>query len=451
MKPETDRNIITRFPPSPTGFLHIGSVRTALFNYLFAKKLSGNFILRIEDTDRERSTKDFEQDILSGLEWLGLLHDNKEVVRQSERGEVYKKYLKTLVDSGKAYISKEEIKEEGDRSEVIRFKNPNKKITFTDLIRGDITFDTTELGDFVIAKSLTEPLYHLAVVIDDFEAGVTHVIRGEDGISNTPRQILIQEALGASRPIYAHLPLILAEDRSKLSKRKHGERVSLKYYIDQGYLKEVLINFVALLGWNPGGEKEIFDLPELIQLFDISKVQKGGAVFNEEKLRWINKEYVKKMSEEKLIENISAYFPAFKDLSQTQQKKLIPVLTERTSTFGDIRTEAEKGEWAYFFEAPQISKEKLVWKDSNPAETRTHLEYIKNTLEKIDDSHFNAPKLKESVWDYATLKGRGNVLWPLRYSLSGKDKSPDPFTLGDILGKKETLERILKALASLQN
>ena len=269
--------------PSPTGNFHVGSVRTALFNFLFARKNTGKFILRIEDTDKQRSKKEFEDDILKSLKWLGLKYD--ECYRQSERGEVYKSYIKKMLENGTAFESEEEEKK------VIRFKNPNKKVKFNDLVRGEIEFDTTELKDFVIAKSVDEPLYHLAVVIDDFESGITHVIRGEDHISNTPRQILIQEAIGATRPIYAHLPLILAPDRSKLSKRKHGESVSLDYYRNKGYSPEAIINYLALLGWNPGTEQEIFTLDELIKVFDLSRVHKGGAIFDEKKLAWVNRQH----------------------------------------------------------------------------------------------------------------------------------------------------------------
>src|ERR1035437_1175772 len=299
----TKPKVVTRFAPSPTGFLHIGSVRTALFSYLYARQNNGKFVLRIEDTDKARSTPEFEKDIMEGLEWLGLKHD--EFFRQSERADIHKKYLQTLIDKGIAYISKEKVEKEGDREEVIRFKNPNKKVAFDDLIRGKVEFDTTELGDFVIAKSLNEPVFHFAVVADDFDAGITHVIRGEDHISNTPRQILIQEAIGAPRPIYAHLPLILAEDRSKLSKRKHGETVSLKFYRDQGYLKEALNNFVGMLGWNPAYDEELLSLDDFVQKFTIEKVQKGGAIFNVEKLKWLNREYIKKMPADELLPIIS--------------------------------------------------------------------------------------------------------------------------------------------------
>lgn len=272
--------------PSPTGNFHVGSVRTALFNFLFARKNTGKFILRIEDTDKDRSKKEFEDDILESLKWLGLKYD--EFYRQSERIEIYKKYLQKLIDENKAYISAET---EGENREVVRFRNPNKQMVFEDLVRGKVEFDTTELGDFIIAKNLNEPLYHLAVVVDDFEAEITHVIRGEDHISNTPRQILIQEAIDAPRPIYAHLPLILAPDRSKLSKRKHGESVSLDYYRQKGYLPVAIINYLALLGWNPGTEQEIFTLDELINVFDFSKVHKGGAIFDEKKLAWVNRKH----------------------------------------------------------------------------------------------------------------------------------------------------------------
>jgi len=278
-----------RMAPSPTGNLHIGTARTAFFNYLFAKKHKGKFILRIDDTDRERSTKEFEQNILDNLEWLGIHYD--ELYRQSERTEIYVSYLDKVIESGKAYISKDEAKGEGKRREVIRLKNPNKKISFNDLVRSEVTFDTTELGDIVIAKSMEEPLYHFASVVDDFEMSITHIIRGEDHISNTPRQILIQEAIGAPRPLYAHLPLILASDRSKLSKRKHGESVSLNYYKNQDYLPQAILNYLALLGWNPGTDQEIFTVRELIEVFDISRVHKGGAIFDEKKLAWVNRKH----------------------------------------------------------------------------------------------------------------------------------------------------------------
>src|SRR3989344_2069620 len=238
--------IIVRFPPSPTGLLHVGGVRTALYNYLFAKQNGGKFLLRIEDTDKERSKKEYEEDIIDSLNWLGLDWDNKgSEWRQSDRTEIYRGKIQELIQKGAAYIAELQEGETDEDKRVVRFKNPGGKIKFQDLIRGEVEMEVGDLNDFIIAKNIEEPLYHLVVVVDDMESRVTHVIRGEDGISNTPRQILILEALGGARPIYAHLPLVLAEDKSKLSKRKHGEAVSLKYYRDRGYSPEAILNFVA--------------------------------------------------------------------------------------------------------------------------------------------------------------------------------------------------------------
>ncbi|MES2203559.1 MAG: glutamate--tRNA ligase family protein, partial [Patescibacteria group bacterium] len=285
--------VVTRFPPSPTGFLHIGGVRTALFNYLFAAHNGGKMFLRFEDTDKERSKPEFEKDILDAVNWAGIPYEMPAIARQSERNEIYKKYFATLVEKGLAYEA--EPGENNPDKKVIRFKNPNTTITFTDNVRGQVTFDTADLGDFVIARSMDEPLYHLAVVIDDHEMGVTHVIRGEEHISNTPRQILILEALGFTRPEYAHIPLILAPDKTKLSKR-HGA-VSATEYRTQGYIPEAIVNYLALLGWNPGGEKELFTLAELAELFTLDRVHKAGAVFDIEKLKWFNHEHLKKLSD----------------------------------------------------------------------------------------------------------------------------------------------------------
>ena len=226
----------TRFAPSPTGVLHLGGARTALFNYLFARRHGGEFLLRIEDTDRKRSRTEYEDEILDSMRWLSLEWDS--FSRQSERVEHYREALSRLIESGAAYVSKETAEKEGDRDEVIRFKNPNNEITFSDSVRGTVTFKTEDLGDFVIARAADEPLYHLTVVVDDAAMNITHVIRGEEHISNTPRQILLQEALGYSRPSYVHIPLILAPDRSKLSKR-HGA-VSVMEYKDRGYLPDAL-------------------------------------------------------------------------------------------------------------------------------------------------------------------------------------------------------------------
>lgn len=428
-------NIITRFPPSPTGFLHIGRARTALFNYIFAKKNNGKFIFRFEDTDKVRSKVEFEEIMKDSLNWLGIAWDNKVIEKQSERNEIYKKYLAKLIAEDKAYISKEKI-EEGDKAgqenEVVRFRNPNIKITFTDLIRGDITIDTTDLEDFIIARNIDEPLYHLAVVIDDFEMGVTHIIRGEDGISNTPRQILIQRAIGAPQPLYAHLPLILASDRSKLSGR-HGA-VSVTEYREKGCLPEALVNYLAMLGWNPGTDQEIFSIEELIQVFDISKIQKAGAIFNEEKLKWFNKQYISKMSIDEFTNRAGSFLP------KNTSVKLLPLIKEKISYFGEIG-EVLSGELSFINPLPEYNIESLKWKqEKDLVNTKEYLKTIIDLLNNLSD--FSKESVKNTLWSLAESKGKGNVLWPMRYALSGKDKSPDPFTISEILGKEEVLKRL---------
>jgi glutamyl/glutaminyl-tRNA synthetase len=367
--------IVVRIPPSPTGYFHIGRARTALFNYLYAKHNGGEIVFRLEDTDKERSKKEYEEDIIETLAWLGITYD-KGPYRQSERTDIYKKYIQKMLDEGTAYVSHEP---EGDNKEVIRFKNPNKLLTFNDVLRGDISFDTSDLKDFVVARNINDPLYHLTVVVDDHEMGVTHVIRGDDGIANTPRQILLQEAIGAKRPIYAHVPLILAPDRSKMSAR-HGA-VSLRDFRAKGYLPQAIVNYLALLGWNPGTEQEIFTLDELIKAFDINKIQKGGAIFDEKKLDWVNKEHVKLLPEAERIEYV------------------------RKTLAGE----------PYLSSAPALDLSKLNWKTTPAEETKRHLTHV---IELLDEP--------EKLMAYAEAEGKGNVLWPLRYALTGADRSPDP-------------------------
>lgn len=438
--------IITRIAPSPTGVMHVGTARTALFNYLFAKKYGGKFILRIEDTDAERSKKEFEDDIIKGLKWLGLEYD--EFYRQSDRKIIYKKYINKMIDSGHAYLSKEAG---GERSEVIRFKNPNKIIEFNDLVRGKIKFDTTELGDFVIAKSFDEPLYHLVVVVDDYEMGITHIIRGEDGISNTPRQILIQNAIGANNPNYAHLPLILGKDRSKLSKR-HGA-VSITEYMKNGYLKEAVINYLAFLGWNPGGKKEIYTISELIKDFDVDQITKGGAIFDNDKLDWFNKQHLQKIPnnilEQEVYNFLEKHFDKAK-LSKHLIKKLLPTIIERISKLSQIEDLIKNRELDYFFDKPDIDPYKITWKDSSITSTIENMLKVIKILEKLDSDKINeSSQIKEEIWNFADSVGKGEVLWPIRYSLSGKDKSPDPFTLIFILGISESINRINSAIYKL--
>lgn len=442
-------NVVTRIPPSPTGRFHIGNMRTALFNYLYAKHHGGKFLFRIEDTDKARSKKEYEDDIVSQLAWLGLKHDG-EIIRQSERTEIYRAQLQKLIAEDKAYVSKEPVKEGEGEIELIRFRNPGKSVTFSDLIRGDITFETGELGDFVIARNIEEPVYHLAVVIDDAESGVTHVMRGEDHISNTARQILIQEGLGYPRPTYAHIPLILAADRSKLSKRKHS--VAVADYRAAGYLPEALTNFLALLGWSPGEDREIFSMDELIARFDVDGIQKSGAIFNVEKLRWFNREYLLKMPEEAFKEGalITLKDVGIQNWNDAVGERLMPYLRERISVWEDIKKLAAEGEFEYFFAAPKLDPARLPEKNSSKEAAHTHLTHAHSAFEALSEKHFSAEDIKEAIWQYASENGRGAVLWPLRYALSGREKSPDPFTIAAIIGKNETLERVSKAVEMLK-
>lgn len=433
-----NKKVVTRFAPSPTGLFHVGSVRTALYNYLYARQNDGKFILRIEDTDKERSKKEFEDNIIESLKWLKLPYS--EFYRQSERTEIYKKYLKELIDKKIAYISREEPKEKGERGEVIRFKNPNKKIKFNDLVLGEIEFDTTDLKDFVIAKDLDTPLYHFAVVVDDMEMGVTHVIRGQDLISSTPRQILILEALNGKEPQYTHVPLILGPDKSKLSKR-HGALPALEYR-DQGYLSEALLNFLALIGWNPGTNKEIFTLNELLKEFSLEKIQKSGGVFNIKKLDWINKEHIKLLSKEGVEKNILEWLP-----EGMKNPKLVPVILERISKWGDVKEMTERGELDFFFKQPEYSKEKLLYKNSSTEKIINNLKITIKALGDLDENNFTTENIKNTLMLIAdNLENRGELLHPVRYALSGKDKSPDPFIIASIIGKNETLSRLQKAI-----
>lgn len=438
-------NIVTRFAPSPTGPFHIGSARTALFCYLFAKQNNGQLIVRLEDTDKERSEEKYEKDIKESLAWLGLDYEKENYFRQSERTDIYKTQLEKLIADDKAYWSKEEVKEEGQRDQVIRFRNSSEKVAFRDLIHGEIIMDTSDLGDFVIAKDLETPIFHFTNVVDDVEMGITHVIRGDDHISNTPRQILIMRAIGAiSIPIYAHMPLILDNDRAKLSKRKHGEMVWIKTYREQGYLPEAMINFLAQLGWSPqaeshgqqGTNQEILTREELIRMFDLSKLQKGGAVFNIEKLNWLNHEYIKNLPPNRIEEELNQRWP---DCPKNLRQRLVPIVTERINKFADITEAIQTGEWDYFVVQPEYKKELL--------KTTDYLKQTREILESISENDFSdQTKLKNTLWDFATEKGRGQVLWPLRVALTGREKSPDPFVVASVIGKEETLKRINHAL-----
>jgi glutamyl-tRNA synthetase len=429
--------IRVRIAPSPTGLFHIGTARTALFNYLFAKKHKGDFILRIEDTDKQRSKKEFEKDIMDGLDWLGLKWD--ELYKQSRRIKIYGKYLKKLLDSGKAY-----------KKEIIWFKNPNKKVVFNDLIRGRIEVDSSVLGDFSLAKNLKKPLYNFAAVIDDYEMKISHVIRGEDHISNTPKQILIYEALGLPIPQFAHLPLILGPDRSKLSKR-HGA-VSLKDYKELGYLPEAMNNFMVLLGWNPGNDREIFSLKELEKEFSLEKIQKGGAIFNLDKLDWFNNHYIKQKPIKDLVKLSLLYLKQKKlvknNFDKNKIEKIIKLEQERMNKLSEVGESTD-----FFFKELKYKPDLLPWKQMSISDTSTSLINTASILCDVKDSGFKAGNLKGILMPKAEQFGsgdRGKLLWPLRVALSGKEKSPGPFEIAEILGKEESLKRIRKAIEILK-
>ena len=473
-----------RFAPSPTGKLHLGSARTALFNFLFARSQKGVFLLRIDDTDKIRSKKEYEEDILDSLNWLGLYSD-EEIVRQSERLDLYEKIIKALLDKGYAYYcfcSKEELEarrqEQLTRGEVphysgkcrqltpqevnqklakgekyvIRLKVPERKITYKDFLRGEIPYDFRLLGDFVIAKNEREPLYLLTSPIDDHYQGITHVIRGEDHLPNTPKQLLIFKYLEWEPPIFVHLPLILGPDGSKLSKR-HGAK-SISEYREAGFLPEALINFLALLGWHPEGDREIITLEEMIREFKLEKLNKTPARFNFSKLIFFNRYYLKQKSNEDLIQllDFSNYgnwqndnFLALNGLNYSREKilKIINLGKERASVVNEILLTVD-----FFFKDFDYDKNLLLWKNSSFEEIKINLQAIENEFRKLKEEEFKSEKLKQ-ILDNLAGENKGPVFWPLRVALSGKEASPPPFELAEVFGKEKTLELINKALKKL--
>src|SRR3989344_620605 len=467
----TMSKVRVRMAPSPTGYLHIGTARTALFNWLFAKKNKGEFILRIEDTDLERSDKIYEQDIVEGFKWLGL--DLKgEIFYQSKRLDIYEEYIEKLLKSGRAfrcYHSQEELEkergqqmvdkeaprhickhklsvsasEQNGRAGIIRLavdENSERLLTFDDQIRGRIDWEEKLLGDFSIAKDPRTPLYNLAVVVDDIDMQISHVIRGEDHISNTPKQILIYEAIAQTGktplkiPKFAHLPLILGSDKSKLSKRNGTTSVS-EYKKD--YLPGALINFMGFLGYTYS--KEILSKEEMADEFELEKIHKSGAIFDIKKLNWINSQYIHALSTDKFKKMIAA-----KDVPE----KALPMITERLEKLTDV------ADFDYFWKSPDYAKELLRWKKSD---LETSLKTLAEVKKIIQDFDFNKDKnefrkaldeFSKRVGDPSSPSGqdRGLVYWPLRAALTGKEKSPDPVDIVYALGKEKALERVSKAI-----
>ena len=441
-------SVKVRFPPSPTGYCHVGTARMAIVNYMFARKHGGTIYFRSEDTDKERSKREYEDDIKEQLEWLGLSWDD--FSRSTEFVSRHTAAMQKLIDEDKAYVSEEPSKNDPSRTvHVVRLCNPGKVVTFSDVIRGDITFDTTELKDFVVGRAIDDPLYNFAVVVDDAAQGITHVIRGEDHISNTPRQIMIQEALGYPRPVYAHYPLHLGVDKSKLSKRT-GD-VAIRDYREKGYLSEALLNYLAVLGWTPPSQREILSLQEMIEEFDIRDLHKSGAVFDVEKLRWYNRQYLLKETDSEFANTTLRVLEA--SIAQrnipynaTIGERLLPILKERISVAEDIRKAAVEGEYDYYFVPPSLEKEKIPQKGGSAEAAAQHLHAISRMFVNAGLEEFGTPdRIRHIVWDYATREGRGEVLWPLRFALSGREKSPDPFIIATIIGKDATVQRVESA------
>jgi glutamyl-tRNA synthetase len=466
---EMNKKIRVRIAPSPTGKLHVGTARAALYNWLFARKFGGDFILRIEDTDKARSKPEYEQDIIDHLKWLGLNWDEGPV-RQSERLSNYKPHFEKLINGGKAYYcfcSNEELEENRRQAQrakmapvysgkcrelsksiaekrlasgeaaIVRFKMSPGVITFKDIIQGDISFDSATIGDFSIAKNLESPLYNFAVVIDDNEMKITHVIRGVDHIANTPKQIALQEALGFNKPEYAHLPLLLNADRSKMSKRASSTDVA--DFKEQGYLPEALFNFLALLGWHPKNNRdEVMTKDELLKEFELERVQKGGAIFDLEKLKWMNSQYIKRMPAVELSRRLGLK-------PEETNLKIIDLARDRMKTMSDFKSLT-----FFLTEIPHYEPQLLIWKTMPREKTRRNLAQAQNVLKSISNDDFTASSLEKSLADLMEREGKGEVLWPLRVALSGQKSSPGPFEIMEVLGKKEVSRRISDAVKKLE-
>ena len=488
-----------RFAPSPTGALHIGGVRTALFNYLFAKKHGGEFLLRIEDTDQNRYVEGAEDYIIKSLEWCGLTYDEgvgkggkHAPYRQSERKALYREYAEALLANGWAYyafdsaealeaqrkafeakgdtfiynwatrgslenslsLPKEEVEKRLQRGDayVVRFKMPEgETLQMHDMIRGDVTIDTSTLDDKVLFKSDGMPTYHLANIVDDHLMEITHVIRGEEWLPSMALHLLLYRAFGWQAPEFAHLPLILKPvGNGKLSKRdgiKYGfpvfpmeweeEGTLLKGFRGEGYFPEALINFLALLGWNPGGDKEIFSIEELIELFDLEKVHKAGARFDPEKIKWFNHQYLQMKSDTALAE---LFQPILKEKGLSYPTaalaRVVGLIKERATFVADFW---ELG--SYFFVCPTEYDAKALkkqWKDNTAEIINEVSDILRNT------ENFSSLALEERIKQYIEEKGYGfgQVMPPLRLALVGEMKGPHIFDIMEIIGKEETLDRL---------
>ena len=407
-----------RIAPSPTGFAHVGTAWMALFNFAFARKNKGSFILRLDDTDVKRNVSQAEESIYEGLSWLGLDWDegpDKDgpygPYRQSEKLEIYQKWADKLLGQNLAY------KDEG----AIRFKNPGEDVSWHDLIRGEISFPGGEITDFVIIKSNGFPTYNFATVVDDIQMKVSHIIRGEEHISNTPRQIALFKAFGKKPPLFAHLPTLRNEKRQKLSKRR--DPVDLRLFRQQGYLPEAFVNFLCLLGWSHPEGKEIFTLDEFVRVFDLKRVRKSGAIFNLRKLDWINGEYIRRTQNSKLKAQIYQFFDG--KYPEEKIKKIIPLVKERIKKLSEFETLA-----GFFFTRPKIDRKLLGPNYQN---------HLKAAIEALEEN-----RALEAIPAQKGFK-IGDFFMDLRVAITGNRVTPPINESIKILGRRETLER-LKAL-----
>jgi glutamyl-tRNA synthetase len=460
--------IRTRFAPSPTGYLHIGGARTALFNWLFARHNRGKFVLRVEDTDVARSTPESIAAIIDGMKWLGLEWDEGPSF-QSKRFDVYREHTQRLLKKGAAYrcwCTPEELgerrkaalaegrtpmydgrcRERGEAPEgpyAIRFKVPPGVTPFHDIVKGDISFDHKEIEDFVILRSDGTPTYNLCVVVDDATMEINYVIRGDDHITNTPKQILLYEALGYPAPGFAHLPMILGPDRTRLSKR-HGA-TSVMAYRDMGYLPHALVNYLARLGWSYG-DQEIFSLDELIEKFSLEAVGKSSGIFNPEKLLWLNQHYIKESAPDGLIEPLLPFFESMgvKAAGDKRLPAIIKTLEERARTLEEM---ARAGLF-YFREEVEYDK-----KAAKKFLTTDKVEILETLIEKLSTLEpFTEGKVEEvfnAILDKKGLK-LGSVAQPVRVALTGGTVSPGIFETIEALGRVKTVQRLKKAASYIK-
>ena len=420
-----------RFAPSPTGYLHIGSARTALFNWLYARHNNGKFIIRIEDTDKERSKEEFLNEILDSLKWLFMSWDG-ELVFQSKRFDVYRKYAQALIEKGLAYL-------EGP---AIIFKvEKGKTVPFDDMIRGRVEFSTNDIKDQVLIKSDGTPTYNFACVIDDHEMEISHVIRGDDHISNTPKQVMLYEALGFTMPKFAHIPLILSKDGGRLSKR-HGA-TSITEYKNMGFLAEALVNYLSLMGWAPGNDVEILPLDQTVKLFDVKDVNKTGATFDIDKLTWLNSQYIKDMDLNKLIAHTEDYLRAKNVIDAKFDKAkwdgIVAAYKERTRTLEDLVSVYK----IFFNDEPEYD-EKAVEKYLRKPNSKDIITRCKTAVGAC--ANFDKASIEDAyrkLADELKLKA-AELIHPTRVAISGKTVGAGLFDIMELLGRDKVIARLSK-------